>query len=82
MSTITTLTAAELDAVNGAWGARSYYVNVGGNGGAGGDGIGGNTGISTGNVRKSFVLAAAVNTGDANGTGGNGGNGGNAGNVY
>ncbi|MBL6458703.1 hypothetical protein JMJ55_25545 [Belnapia sp. T6] len=79
MSTITTLTAAELDAVNGAWGASRYtYIKVGGNGGNGGDGVGGVTGVATGNIRNSFAVPVSVNNGSANGTGGNGGAGGNA----
>jgi hypothetical protein len=72
MSTITTLTTAELDAVNGGTlYIKSPRITIGGNGGAGGTAVSGNV---TGNVKNSISVSAAVHTGSANANGGNGGN--------
>ncbi|MBL6078110.1 hypothetical protein JMJ56_08835 [Belnapia sp. T18] len=67
MSTITTLTSAELDAVNGGSyvSIKKIYVAVGGNGGTA------ITGSVTGNTKFGKSISVAVNTGDASANGGN-----------
>lgn len=79
MSTITTLTAAELDAVNGGaflnLNYRSPKVTIGGNGGNGGNGGTAVSGSVTGDTKFGISLSVAAVTGNANASGGNGGNG-------
>ena len=80
MSTITTLTAAELDAVNGGLyiNFKSPKITVGGNGGNGGAGGTAVSGSVTGNTKFGISASVAVNNGAASANGGNGGNGGYA----
>ncbi len=67
MSTITTLTAAELDAVNGGSYVNIKKINVA-VGGAGGTAI---SGAVIGDSTKSFNVAVAYKTGSASANGGN-----------
>lgn len=79
MSTITTLTAAELDAVNGGafltFNYKSPKVTIGGNGGNGGDGGIAVSGSLTGDTKFGSSLSVAAVTGYSSANGGNGGNG-------
>lgn len=79
MSTITTLTSAELDAVNGGAlvniNVLSPKFTAGGNGGNGGNGGTAVSGSATGNTFLGLSASVAYRTGYSSANGGNGGNG-------